>query len=447
MSLEDESKTMQDVEAQVQAPNLPPGDTAGGPTAVPDPTPNGGRDAWMQVTGAFVLTQNTWGLVMAHGAFQASYATGILSTSSLSALSWIGSIQAFLILFIGIFSCRAVDAGYFPLVAGTGLFFQILGLIMTSLSTKYYQFLLAEGLCVGIGSGFLFAPGITIAASYFTTKRPLAIAMATSGAAVGGILFPIVSYWLVVDVGFAWAIRIITLLVLLTSGFTIYTLRPKASLPAARRVIPLIDFAGFKDPAYLTFVIGTTLGLVACFIPFFYNPVYAIGLGLRSELASYLLSSMNVASLMGGFLLVIFAVRVGTLNAIIPFTYVSGVILLLLLVNQNLAGLVVASLLYAFVSGYQLILVATTIASISSDTNEICGQVRTAIALGSIGALIGTPIAGSILSRQNRHIPVEDLANWSFTWALIFTGVILLICGAVWTTTRVLKKGMKWEKI
>lgn len=131
---------------------------------------------------------------MAHGAFQASYSQTILPTTSQSALSWIGSIQAFFIFFVGIFSSKAVGSSHFHHVTVAGLIVQLLGLVMTSISTKYYQFFLSEGVCVGIGSGLLFAPGITIAASYFSTKRPLAIAVATSGAAIGVSILPFSIY-------------------------------------------------------------------------------------------------------------------------------------------------------------------------------------------------------------------------------------------------------------
>ncbi|KAM5472415.1 hypothetical protein MauCBS54593_003006 [Microsporum audouinii] len=447
MDPEDETKTMKNNQVQVHESNISLEDGTRHPETVPDPAPNGGRNAWMQVIGAFVLTQNTWGLVMAHGAFQASYSMSILSSSSQSALSWIGSTQAFLILFVGLFSSRAANAGHFYHVAVIGILLQVLGLVITSFSTKYYQFLLAEGLCVGIGSGLLFAPGITIAASCFSTRRPLATAIAISGAAIGGIAFPIVSYWLIAAVGFPWAVRIITSLMFLTSGSTIYTLRVNPSSPEAQNKWQLLDFSSFKDPVHCTFVIGTTLGFIAGFIPFFYAPTYALGLGLRSELAGYFLSAMNTASLIGGFALSIIATRVGNLNTLIFFTNISGIIFISIILAQNAAGLIIASLIYAFVAGYQLLLVLTAVASISLDTSPMSSQARTALVLGSLGALIGTPIAGGILLWQNRNLSTKDITEWNFTLTLLSSWIVILICGAFMTATRVLKSGLRWEKI
>lgn len=40
-----------------------------------------------------------------------------------------------------------------------GSFLQVLGLMMTSLSTKYYQVLLAQGICTSIGMSAIYVPG------------------------------------------------------------------------------------------------------------------------------------------------------------------------------------------------------------------------------------------------------------------------------------------------
>lgn len=105
------------------------------------------------------------------GVFQTYYSSTLLKSSTPSAISWIGSIQGFLLLFVGVFCGRAFDAGYFYHVAGLGVFLSVFGLMMTSLATQYWQIFLAQGLCLGLGSGCLFTPGISLVGQYFSTKR------------------------------------------------------------------------------------------------------------------------------------------------------------------------------------------------------------------------------------------------------------------------------------
>lgn len=99
------------------------------PAAGPPPPPNGGTRAWLQVLGAWFLNFNTWGMINTFGTFQSEYARGYLSTSSASAISWIGSLQAFLMLVVGVLCGRALDAGYFYTEITIGVFLEVFGMM------------------------------------------------------------------------------------------------------------------------------------------------------------------------------------------------------------------------------------------------------------------------------------------------------------------------------
>lgn len=99
------------------------------PPPGPGPPPNGGTQAWLQVLGAFFLNLNSWGLLNAYGVFQNEYSRGLLSSSTESAISWIGSIQAFLTMAAGVLCGRAVDAGYFYPVVVIGAFLEVFGMM------------------------------------------------------------------------------------------------------------------------------------------------------------------------------------------------------------------------------------------------------------------------------------------------------------------------------
>lgn len=122
------------------------------------------------------------------GVFQTYYSTTLLPDSTPLAISWIGSIQAFLLLFVGVACGRALDAGHYRIIVISGTFLEVFGMMMLSLSKKYYQTFLSQGICIGIGSGLLFTPAISIAGTYFTTKRAYAMGIVASGSSVG--MFP-----------------------------------------------------------------------------------------------------------------------------------------------------------------------------------------------------------------------------------------------------------------
>lgn len=208
----------------------------------PSAPPNGGLIAWVQVLAGHLVVFNTWGYANSFGIFQAYYEP-LLSLPPFT-ISWIGSIQVFLTFLIGTLSGRAFDAGYYKLILCTGCIMQLLGVAMTSLCSSYWQFLLAHGLCQGLGNGLVFAPTIALVSTYFTTKRTIAISTAASGAATRGIIFPLLAQQLLPRIGFPWMVRVLGLVMLVNVVVILAVTRTR--LPP-RKAGPLVDLAAFKE--------------------------------------------------------------------------------------------------------------------------------------------------------------------------------------------------------
>ena len=109
---------------------------------------------------SFSSTHGDW--VNTFGSYQRYYEAGILSTSSTSNISWIGSIQGSLLRLLGLFTGPPYDLGNLHVLVNTGTVFTVLGLMLTSLCRKYWEVLLAQGFVVGIGNGLLFLPSVAI---------------------------------------------------------------------------------------------------------------------------------------------------------------------------------------------------------------------------------------------------------------------------------------------
>ena len=148
------------------------------------------------------------------GVYQTYYESNVLSQRSSSDISWIGSLQAFLLLIIGVITGPLYDAGYFRPLVFTGSFLVVFGMMMTSLCTEYWQVILAQGICVGFGSGCLFIPSVAIVSTYFSTRKSLATGIAASGSSLAGIIYSIVFHRLEPMIGFSWATRVIAFIML-----------------------------------------------------------------------------------------------------------------------------------------------------------------------------------------------------------------------------------------
>lgn len=58
-------------------------------------------------------------------------------------------------------------------------------MFMLSLCTKYWQILLAQAFCVGIGSGLLGLTSVAIIPLWFRKKRMIATGIAATGSSLG----------------------------------------------------------------------------------------------------------------------------------------------------------------------------------------------------------------------------------------------------------------------
>lgn len=123
------------------------------------------------------------GIVNSYGAFQRIYEDTL--PDSPSTIAWVGSIQGFILLLVGCLSGPIYDRGYFHALVVPGAFLTFFGMLMTSFTTKYYQILLAQGVCMGLGMGLIYIPCVAVLASYFRRRRALALGFAAAGSGSG----------------------------------------------------------------------------------------------------------------------------------------------------------------------------------------------------------------------------------------------------------------------
>ena len=152
--------------------------------------PDGGLDAWLAVFGGFCCFFVSFGWVLSIGVFQAYYQDHQLQDYSSSETSWILSTETFLLQFLAPFYGFIFDS-YGPqyLLLG-GSFMHVFGLMMLSISSKYYQIFLAQSICSACGASALFYAGNNSVSTWFMRKRALALGIVASGASLGGVILP-----------------------------------------------------------------------------------------------------------------------------------------------------------------------------------------------------------------------------------------------------------------
>lgn len=140
--------------------------------------------SWRRIT-LLIWSDVYRGVLNTFGAYQTYYETQKLFPSSSSSISWIGSVQSSLLLVLGLITGPLYDAGYFYPLLFSGSFMIVFGQMMLSLSKEYYQVLLSQGFCIGLGTGLILIPGVAILSTYFGTKLALANGVAAAGSGLG----------------------------------------------------------------------------------------------------------------------------------------------------------------------------------------------------------------------------------------------------------------------
>ncbi|KAK7733707.1 hypothetical protein SLS53_008174 [Cytospora paraplurivora] len=400
-----------------------------------DIPPEEGLQGWLCVLGAFLCLFCSFGFLNAIGVFQAVYEESTLKSYSSSDISWIFALQLSLMWLPGPVFGRIVDTyGPIPLLWPSAALC-IFGLGMTSLSTRYYQIILAQGLVFGIGAGGVFTTAFVCVGQWFVRRRGLATGIASSGSSVGGVIFPVMLNRLTNQLGLAGAVRYTMLLIAVCLVVACALVRPRLPRKPWNPNFKWFHPYLFKQKLFLLYCIGAFLAWWGLWGPFDFISLMAQNAGFGPSLAFYLISIINAASVPGRIIPAYLGDKYGHFNVLTLCSAATGISILALWLPFNYhpshAGIIVFSIVFGFVSGAVVSLVMPCVAKTGTlDTiGQRFGTFQTVIGVAS---LTGLPISGAILGRQN---------NDDFSGLEIFCGASAVLGSSILAiSTRTLAK-------
>ncbi|KAE8144875.1 major facilitator superfamily domain-containing protein [Aspergillus avenaceus] len=397
------------------------------------PPPDGGFLAWSQVALGHLVIFNTWGYINSFGVFQTYYAETLGHPPS--DISWVGSIQIFLLFFIGTFSGRATDAGYFKAILTLGAVLELFCIFMTSLSTNYWQLFLSQGIGQGIGCGLMFCPTIALIPTYFSTKRSIAMGIVASGSATGGLVFPAVVMRLLPQIGYEWTMRILGFISLATLLPCLIFLKQR--LPP-RQSGPLVEWTAFKEPSYALFTIGMFLNFWGLYVGFFYVGSFARDVIDVSQTTSIdVLLVMNGVGLLGRLIPNLMADwYTGPMNLLIPCSLATGVVAYCWATVNNQNGMYAFSAFYGLAAAGIQSLFPATLSTFMTDLKTSGVRMGMVLSVVAIAALIGSPIAGALVERDGGQ----------YLYAQMFMGSAIIAGAIILSAARVVKLGFTWQR-
>ncbi|KAF9884683.1 hypothetical protein FE257_001376 [Aspergillus nanangensis] len=383
------------------------------PTSVP---PDGGVQAWLTVAGASVALFVSFGWVNCIGLFQAEYETNQLNGYSSSEVSWITSTEFFFMLFTSPVAGKLFDSygPRLPIMIGSVL--HVLGLMMASLSHKYYQFMLSQSVVSGIGSSLIFTPAMSAPQTWFRQKRGIVGGLTVAGSSLGGVIFPLMVQHLLPQVGFGWTMRICAFLIL--GLLIIANLTISSNLRHAPRPFSAMHYFGpLRELNFVMLCTASFFMYWGLFISFDYIVVEAIHYGMSPHMAWSLVPILNGASFFGRTVPNYIADKVGRFNVMLVMTSLSAILVLALwLPARGNGALITFAALFGISSGAVIGLGPVLIVSISP-MSELGYRMGTVLAFAAVGALTSPPIGGAITTDS----------GGSYTYTCVFSGVSFLL--------------------
>lgn len=398
----------------------------------PGPPPDGGRKAWIQAAMTHLVVMNTWGFINSFGVFQTYYVTSL--NASPSTISWIGTMQIFLLFFIGTFTGRLTDAGYFRLVFLTGTILVVLGLFMASLSTTYWQLLLTQGVCCGLGNGCLFCPALSLLSTYFSKKRGLAIGLGATGSATGGMVFSAMVQQLLPKVGFAWTMRCLAFIQL--GCLVVCNLLLRTRVPR-RRAGAVVDWKSFKELSYTLFAAGMFFVFWGAYFAYFYLGSYGRSIiHLPYTESIDLLIVLNAMGVVGRIGPGLMADWIGAHNSLIPIVAINSLCLFAWMGVNSKGGLYAWACIYGIVGAAIQSLFPTALSNLTTDLRMAGTRMGMVFTMLSFATLTGSPIAGQLIQRKGGEYEYGQI----FAGTVMFVGCCFLIAARYATNRKYMVK-------
>lgn len=390
---------------------------------------------------------NTWGLINSFGLFQAYYST-LMPDLAPSTISWIGSLQVFLLFFVGTFTGRMTDAGYFRPLFFFGSVLQLASVLATSFCTRYWHFILSQGIVQGLANGCLFCPSLALLATYFTRRRGLAIGLSACGSATGGLVFPAMARELLPRIGFGWTLRAILLVEAVTLAAANFLLRPRVK---PRKQGGIVEWAAFREHEYSLYAAGGFFCYWGVYFAFYYlaafarstNPT-ALGDGALSYVDSLnLLLLLNGIGVIGRLLPNHVADRVGSVNVFIPVAFAAGLIVLCWIAVHTASGLYVWAIFYGIAAGGIQSLFPAGLSSLTADPRKQGVRLGMVFTIVSLAVLTGPPIAGAIIAAEGGGYSGAQ----GFAGAVLLLGMLFMVAAKMARSRREGAKGFWKEKV
>lgn len=284
-----------------------------------------------------------------------------------------------------------------------------------------------------------------MASTWFKKKKGFAIGVVASGASIAGLVYPVMTKFLITMVGFNDTVRYVATVVAVTSILVVIFARPNPAHPLNtpntwRKVRTFVDTAAFRNTPFVWFTTAICFLFFGFYAVFFNLEEWAAseGLGYKDDVPSgvdiglkhevhddairtfYLLAIMNGCSTLGRVGSSYLCDHFGALNVHAAVTSIASVLILVLWTQANTVSSAIAFVVvFGAFSGAVIGLPPACVSVILGEgaqakLGQWTGLMYTCAA---VFALTGPVIAGPLISEYGNNYLTVQL--WSGTCLLL----------------------------
>lgn len=372
-----------------------------------------------------------FGVGFTYGVFQEFYLSpeGPLSHESAATVALIGTLATSITYMGAVFLStirQYVPTNISMCVGGILL---SMGLICASWCTKVWQFALTQGIMFGLGSSATYIPPIVFAPQYFNKHRGIAMGIVFAGTGFGSLVFAFLTRYLIVHLGWQWAVRILGFISMAVTMVCSQFVHPHPNFLSNTGSI-LVSSSVLKSRKFNLQMFGALLQAMAYLVPLVYMASYGTTLGFSSNQGATFIAINNVVNAISKVVLGHFADNIGKINMLTLCCGMSMITVYALWLIPNRSTFISFVVLYGVTSGPIISLIPACLSETFGVQTyySVSGMLYL---FRGIGNLLGSPIAGLLIKGNPGNTS-------SYFNVIQYTGAALAastICSAVMALT------------
>jgi MFS family permease len=326
-----------------------------------------------------------------------------------------------------------------PIVTIGGLLTGISFLLTSQINALWHVYL-TWGILMGIGSAFCFIPVMSIIPRWFIKRRGMAMGLVMAGSAVGGVIAPLLTQWLISAYDWRWAYIVLGIIILIIAvplaqfmrhspwkvGLKPYggdeTIEDKQSQSSVTEGVSLSQ--ALRTSRFWLYGL-IQIGFFFCMVAVMVHIVpHATDIGISAVIAAGILSFISGIGIIGRLGIGIVADRIGGRLSLTACLSLITIALIWLLFVREVWMFYVFAVLFGLANGGFMTLLPLV-------TAELFGLASLGVILGGvtfvglIGEAIGAPLSGTIFDITGSYSLAFLICIGICTVAIIVSLVLL----------------------